>query len=125
VPFLDRKLVEFTMGVPMGEKLHGGTPKYVLKKALEGTLPDDIIYRKKMGFGAPMREWLGSEFGRAAEETIMDSRLRGQRLFDYDHIAEMFRRHRSGEDFSLPIWTLYNLTAWYDRWVAGDERGWA
>jgi asparagine synthase (glutamine-hydrolysing) len=125
VPFLDRKLVEFTMGVPMADKVNAGTPKYLLKKALEGTLPDDIIYRKKMGFGAPMSEWLASEFGRAAEATIMDSRLRRQRLFDYDHITDMFRRHRSGQDFSLPIWTLYNLTAWYDRWVAGDARGWA
>jgi asparagine synthase (glutamine-hydrolysing) len=65
-----------------------------------------------------MREWLRGEFGRAAEYTVMHSALRDEGLFDYDHIASMFARHRSGEDFALPIWTLYNLTAWFDRWVA-------
>ena len=123
VPFLDHKLVEFTMGIPMGEKVRHGVPKYLLKKALEGIIPDEIIYRKKMGFGAPMREWLGGEFGRAAESTIMGSRLRAERLFDYNRIADMFSRHRRGADLSLPIWTLYNVTAWYDRWIAGDARG--
>jgi asparagine synthase (glutamine-hydrolysing) len=123
VPFLDHKLVEFTMGIPMDRKIHGNTPKYLLKKTLEGILPDDIIYRKKMGFGAPMREWLAGEFGRAAESTILNSRLRSEQLFDYGHVAQMFARHRAGQDTSLPIWTLYNLTAWYDHWVAGDARG--
>lgn len=118
VPFLDHHLVGFTMGMPRELKTKNGTPKYVLKKALEGILPDDVIYRKKMGFGAPMREWLRGEFGRAAERTVMQSTLRDESFFDYQHIGGMFRRHRDGEDHSLPLWTLYNLTAWFDRWVA-------
>jgi asparagine synthase (glutamine-hydrolysing) len=118
VPFLDHHLVAFTMGLPMALKTRHGTAKHVLKKALEGILPEDVIYRKKMGFGAPMREWLRGEFGRAAETTVMNSPLRSEGLFDYQHIGAMFRRHREGEDFSLPLWTLYNLTAWFDRWVA-------
>jgi asparagine synthase (glutamine-hydrolysing) len=118
VPFLDHELVAFTMGLPMGLKTKNGMPKHLLKKALEGVLPDDVIYRKKAGFGAPMREWLRGDFGRAAEHTVMHSALRGEGLFDYQHIAAMFRRHREGEDFALPLWTLYNLTAWFDRWVA-------
>jgi asparagine synthase (glutamine-hydrolysing) len=121
VPFLDHKLVEFTMGVPMDLKIAGGVPKHLLKKACEGLIPRNIIDRKKMGFGAPMREWLRSDFGRAAESTVMGSALRREGYLDYGEVASMFRRHRGGEDVSLPIWTLYNLTAWYDRWV--DRRG--
>jgi asparagine synthase (glutamine-hydrolysing) len=122
VPFLDHKLVEFTMGIPTSLKLKGGVPKYLLKKSCEGLIPTHIIHRKKMGFGAPMKEWLRGEFGRTAEATIMESPLRREGYFDYDHIRDMFRRHRNGEEFSLPIWTLYNLTAWFDRWVAGRCR---
>ena len=118
VPFLDHHLVGFTMGIPKTLKTKDGTPKYILKKALEGVIPNDVIYRKKMGFGAPMREWLRGDFGRAAERTVMHSALRSEGFFDYQHISTMFRRHRDGEDFSLPLWTLYNLTAWFDRWVA-------
>jgi asparagine synthase (glutamine-hydrolysing) len=120
VPFLDHALVEYTMGLPLGLKTHGGQAKYVLKKALENILPDEIIYRKKKGFGAPMREWLQGDFGRAAEQTILTSRLRGEGFFDYAFIADLFARHRSGQDCSLPIWTIYNLTAWFDHWIAGS-----
>jgi asparagine synthase (glutamine-hydrolysing) len=120
VPFLDHALVEYTAGLPLALKTQGGQPKFVLKKALEPVLPHEIIYRKKMGFGAPMREWLRGEFGREAEATITGSRLRREGIFDYTHIGDMFRRHRSGEDLSLPLWTLYNLTAWYDHWIGGS-----
>lgn len=119
VPFLDHPLVEYTAGLPLGLKTRGGEPKYVLKKALEPVLPHEVIYRKKMGFGAPMREWLRGDFGHEAERTVMGSRLRGEGLFDYALIGGMFQRHRGGEDLSLPLWTLYNLTAWYDHWIGG------
>jgi asparagine synthase (glutamine-hydrolysing) len=119
VPFLDHKLVEFTMGVPMGLKVKGGVPKHILKKACDGLIPADIIHRKKMGFGAPMRDWLRGDFGRAAEATILASPLRREAYFDDDYVRDLFRGHRAGRDLGLPIWTLYNLTAWFDRWVAG------
>jgi hypothetical protein len=45
--------------------------------------------------------------------------MRGEGLFRYDRIASLFAEHRAGQDRSLPIWILYNLTAWYDRWFAG------
>jgi asparagine synthase (glutamine-hydrolysing) len=120
VPFLDHKLVEFTMGVPMGLKVRNGVPKHLLKRACAGLIPDSIIHRPKVGFGAPMREWLRGEFGRAAEATVLGSRLRCLGFLDYGRVADMFRQHRAGADHGLGIWTLYNLTAWFDRWVAGD-----
>jgi asparagine synthase (glutamine-hydrolysing) len=120
VPFLDHKLVEFTMGVPMSLKVKGDVPKYLFKRVCQGLVPDNIIHREKMGFGAPMKEWLRGEFGRAAEATIMESPLRREGYFDYARIQELFERHRRGESRELPIWTLYNLTAWFDRWVAGS-----
>lgn len=120
VPFLDHRLVELSMAVPMSLKVKNAVPKYVLKKSCEDLLPDDIIYRKKMGFGAPMREWLQGEFGRESEETVMGSTLKGEGYFDYERIRRMFLEHRRGRDNGLKLWTLYNLTAWFDRWVARD-----
>lgn len=119
VPFLDHRLVEFTMGIPTSLKVKRDVPKYLLKKACEGILPADVIHRKKMGFGAPMREWLRGDFGRAVETTILESSLRREGYFHDEYVAGLFRRHRAGRDVSLPIWTLYNLTAWFDRWIAG------
>jgi asparagine synthase (glutamine-hydrolysing) len=118
VPFLDHELVEFTMGLPLNVKVGNGIQKKLLKQVARGVIPDQVIDRPKVGFGAPMKEWLRGEFGRHAEAAVMSSPLRAEALFDYDRVRELFARHRAGQDRSLPIWILYNLTAWYDTWFA-------
>jgi asparagine synthase (glutamine-hydrolysing) len=119
VPFLDHRLVELTMGIPMAFKVAGGVPKAILKRAVADLLPDAIIHRPKVGFGVPMREWLRSDLGRSIETTITRSALHAEGYFDEAAVAALFRRHRAGRDLSLPIWILYTLGAWHDRWVAG------
>jgi asparagine synthase (glutamine-hydrolysing) len=119
VPFLDHRLVELTMALPMASKVAGGVTKHLLKRACEGILPADVIHRPKVGFAAPMAEWLRGDFGRHAEATVLASPLTRDGLLDAGAIRPLFQRHRAGGDTSLAIWTLYNLAAWFDRWVAG------
>jgi asparagine synthase (glutamine-hydrolysing) len=123
VPFLDHKLVEFSIDIPMADKVHGGEAKYLLKKAVEGIIPHEIIYRKKMGFGAPMTQWMQGEFGRHVQDTVARSRILDRGFFNRDVINRYFELHREGRaDFSLYLWTLFNLVAWYDYWIDGDVR---
>ncbi len=120
VPFLDHELVEYTMDIPMEYKARGGVAKSLLKKAVTGLIPDEIIHRRKMGFGAPMTQWLRGAFGLRVETAIMHSRLLDRGWFNADYIQRLCADHRSGRrDNSLYIWTLYNLTAWYDYWIDG------
>jgi len=120
VPFLDHHLVEYTNDIPMDQKVKGRTAKYLLKKAVEGVIPDEIIYRKKMGFGAPMSQWLKGEFGQYVRGRMMASGLMKRGYFDQDYVASLFDGHFNGRrDNSLYIWTLFNLTAWYDYWIEG------
>lgn len=122
VPFLDHDLVEFTMDIPMSAKVKAGQTKHLLKKSVEGIIPDDIIYRKKMGFAAPMAQWLEGDFGKQAEAEIVSSPLLGQMGFDKSHIATLIGDHRRGrKDNSLLVWVLYNLTAWHGHWIEGDR----
>lgn len=122
VPFLDNKLIEFSMDIPMEYKVRGGTSKYLLKKAVEGVIPDEIIHRKKMGFGAPMTQWMRGDFGREVEQSMLSSRLLDRGFFRKDYIRDMFKDHHSGRrDNSLYIWTLFNLSAWYDYWIEGKS----
>lgn len=118
VPFLDHKLVEFTMSIPEEWKTRDGRAKYILKKAVEGWIPDHVINRKKMGFAAPMAEWLRGEFGHQVEKTIAASRLLDRPFFKRDHVDELLREHRSGaRNNAVKVWTLFNLVAWYDYWI--------
>jgi asparagine synthase (glutamine-hydrolysing) len=118
VPFLAHKLVEFSMDIPMTAKTRDNTAKYLLKKAVEGIIPHQIIYRKKMGFGAPMSHWLKGQFGLEARSRILASPLLERGYFNSNYIDDLFVQHRSGErDTSLYLWTLFNLTSWYDYWI--------
>jgi asparagine synthase (glutamine-hydrolysing) len=120
VPFLDHKLVEFTMDIPEEWKTRGGEPKYLLKKAFEGVIPDNILYRKKMGFGAPMSDWMRTDFGHAVRSSVLSSGLLKRGLLNVPYIHKLFDWHFSGRmDASLYLWAIYNLTAWYDLWVDG------
>ncbi len=121
VPFLDHKLVEFSMRIPTPLKIQDGRGKYLLRLAMRGILPDSIIDRPKQGFGAPVREWLMGELYGPARDGVLQSRLRDESLFDYDLIGRMFETHRDGRrDHSWHLWTLYNLSRWYDYWIDGQ-----
>jgi asparagine synthase (glutamine-hydrolysing) len=118
VPFLDHKLIEFTMDIPEQWKIRGGEPKYLLKKALNGLIPDNILYRKKMGFGAPMSDWMRTDFGRAVRSSVLSSGLLKRGLLNESYIKKLFDWHFSGRlNASLYLWAIYNLTAWYDLWI--------
>jgi asparagine synthase (glutamine-hydrolysing) len=118
VPFLDHALVEFSMDIPAADKIKGGVAKHLLKRAVAGLIPDDIIHRKKMGFAAPMAEWLRGDFGHAAKREILASPLLDEIGADRDMIGRMIGDHRSGKrDAALLIWVLFNLTAWHAHWI--------
>src|SRR5262249_19797810 len=107
--------------LPTELKIRGGQLKYLLKKAMTGILPDEIIHRPKQGFGAPLKEWLRGELYGEAFSSVMHSRLREENLLAYDLVERLFLQHRSSRrDHSWHLWTLYNLSRWYDHWIAQE-----
>src|SRR5262249_4190264 len=120
VPFLDHKLVEFAMGIPQGMKYRGRETKHLLKLALKGKIPDRVLQRKKKGFGVPVSEWMLDRLGTVIEDSIMESPLRRRNLFDSSYIKHLFDEQRSHQtNYSFFLWSLFNLTLWYDRWIEG------
>ncbi|CAN5680058.1 amidotransferase 1, exosortase A system-associated [soil metagenome] len=120
VPFLDHHLVEFALSLPRSLKVEGKSGKHILKRALEEILPRDVLYKRKRGFGAPVKGWFrGTETG-ALEAQVMSSSLRKCDLFDYNFIARLFDEHRRGaRDWGFQLWALLNLSLWYERWIDG------
>ena len=85
VPFLDRDFAEFVAwNVPPRLKLHGSirpTTKYILRKAMAGTLPTEVLRQAKAGFGAPIDYWLAHELKPMVDELLSESRLKKPRHF--------------------------------------------
>jgi asparagine synthase (glutamine-hydrolysing) len=122
VPFLDHRLVEYSMTIPQEFKIKNGEPKYILKKAVEGIVPNNIIYRKKQGFAAPMNEWLRNEWSTYAENTIRESTLVKQGILQYGFIKQMIESHRRRKiDAGQNIWNLLNLVLWHKYWIEGKD----
>lgn len=113
VPFLDHPFVEFAAAVPDRLKLRGGVGKYILKRAVEDILPRDIVYRKKMGFPTPLRQWLMEP---GTETLIAQLQERDGLLaeyVDFTYLNDLLARHKSGrEDATDRIWRLVNLQLW-------------
>lgn len=119
-PFLDHQLVEFVMSLPPRLKYRRGVGKVVLKNAVHHLLPSEVTTRKKQGFGTPAKEWLRGPFASEAHRAVSASALRERQLLRYEVIDRLFAEHRAGtNDWSYQLWNLYNISRWYDHWIAG------
>ncbi len=117
-PFLDHRLVELVFQFPESLKIKNGTSKYVLKKAVEGLIPDEIINRRKQGFAAPVTEWLKGELYDWSKSEILNSKLVKEEFLVPSSIEKMFSIHKSGKkNFGQLLWNLLNLSLWYKRWI--------
>jgi len=118
VPFLDHHLVEYALGVPRELKVEGRSGKHILKRALEEILPGDVLYRRKRGFGAPVRQWFRGENSRLLAERVTNSPLRRRDFLDYDFVERLLAEHQRGtRDWGFQLWALLNLSLWYERWI--------
>jgi asparagine synthase (glutamine-hydrolysing) len=112
VPLLDHKLVEWISGLPPDLKLRGGEGKYVFKKALEPYLPEDILYRDKMGFSVPLANWFRGPLRQRVSDALLGETLANTGMFNRPFLEEMLEQHQSGRrDYSAPLWTLLMFEA--------------
>jgi asparagine synthase (glutamine-hydrolysing) len=118
VPFLDHRIVEFAFRLPRCIKLGpNDVPKYILKKASEGILPNEHIYRKKMGFAAPVNEWLKTDLKQFLEDHLFQSELLRTHT-NIGYIQNLVRERQSGaRNNGQLLWSLLNLTLWEERFL--------
>lgn len=114
VPFLDHKFVELAMSIPAKLKTKDGTLKYILKKAVRGTIPDVLIDRKKQGFGVPVYEWLFDKLGDFTRETI-DDVCKKTDFFNRQEINQFLNSNNGNMPHSA--WYLLNFCLWWEHYI--------
>lgn len=113
-PMLDHKFLEFAATIPPELKLKDGkVGKYIFKKAVEPYLPQDVIYRKKMGFGVPIDHWFRAELKDMVYDTLLSQRALQRGYFRRDYIEKILDRHQAGETWQYLIWNLLMLELWH------------
>jgi asparagine synthase (glutamine-hydrolysing) len=123
VPFLDHELVEWAMRLPPAYKLRDGVGKWILKKAVAPYIDEDMIYRKKQGFGAPMEDWFREgDFGKRALAAYERSEIRKLGLLDNAYFESLLRDQIGGRGGrSFEVWTVLNAVLWHESWIAGRK----
>lgn len=129
-PLFDRRLAEFSFAIPPHLKLHGACEKYVLKLAMQGRLPEDIVWRPKSGMSVPITDWVRGPLRPVIDDLLSPDSLRRRGLFRMDYVSRLrqgqdepaeTRRRRIGEK----LWALAMLEAWlrrfYDRRAARPQ----
>jgi asparagine synthase (glutamine-hydrolysing) len=122
VPFLDHIFVEFASRVPEHLKIQGKTGKYILKRAVEDLLPREIIYRPKMGFPTPLRQWFREKRAEPIYQLLLAPNKLLAEYIEKPFLLQLIDRQRSGmEDATDRIWRLLNLQLWGDLFLAGRQ----
>ncbi len=119
-PFLDHKVMEFAASLPVSYKIRGGVKKYILRKAFSGMLPDNILKRRKMGFGVPVGRWFRGELKDFMRETLLSRSCSGRGYFRPGCVKGLVEDHINGKrDLSFQLWALLNLELWHKKFMDG------
>ena len=117
-PFLDRDVIELAFRMPGQMKLRGGTRKYVLKKAMEGVLPERILHRQKEGFSIPMKNWLRRELRPLMDELLSQERVRSRGLFEWSEVERLVREHVEGRrNHAHQLFPLMVFERWAEEYL--------
>jgi len=112
VPLLDHELLEFAATIPPEMSLRQGSGKRVLKRALRGLLPDEILDRPKRGFAIPLGRWFRGGLREYVRDLLFSETARRRGIFDESYVESLFRRNEAGHDLDFQLWTLLSFELW-------------
>jgi asparagine synthase (glutamine-hydrolysing) len=113
VPFLNYEMIEMAARMPPNLKLRGFKRKYILKRAFEKLLPREVVWRKKAGFGAPLRSWLRGALRPMVDDLLSEDTVKRRGLFDSKEVRRIVAANLSGrEDYNLQVFQLLMLEFW-------------
>ncbi|MBI1747125.1 MAG: asparagine synthase (glutamine-hydrolyzing) [Acidobacteria bacterium] len=117
-PFLDHVLMEFAASLPADFKIRHLSKKYILKKALSGLLPREILHRPKMGFGVPINDWFRTDLKGMTYDVLLSKTARSRGYFNPQFIQRMIDEHVTGaRQWHYQLWNLLLLELWHRAFI--------
>ncbi len=117
VPFLDHKIVEFSLQLPSKYKIYKGQSKYILKDTFRNYLPENILKSPKKGFCAPMATWINKHFDFYFDKLLTKEYLLKQRIFDWEFIQLLrFEHKKQMVDNSMELFGIIMFDVWYRKY---------
>ena len=115
MPLLDPRVAELAWRLPVGMKIRGREGKRVLRRLLYRHVPRSLVDRPKMGFCAPVDEWLRGPLREWAEHLLSERRLREEGVFDLRPVRRRWEEHVTGaRDWRFDLWSVLMFQAWHE-----------
>jgi asparagine synthase (glutamine-hydrolysing) len=122
-PYLDYRLVEFCVNLPLRFKIRNGTQKYLMKKLLERYIPHGLVYRTKWGFPAPVGDWLYKDLRYMIDKWLSKERVRKTGILDEEMINKTVKEFLAGKKFHYKrVWSMIIFQMWYDKYIEKNDR---
>lgn len=117
-PLLDHELIEFTARIPSVLKRDASGGKVIFKRAVQRLLPQDVIIKRKMGFGVPLARWFTGQLVDLLRGSLLDDRARRRNLFEPRFVGRMVEEQSTGRrDWSSRLWALLWLELWFREFI--------
>jgi len=118
VPLLDKRMLDMAATLPPQMKIKGNNTKYIFKKALEGRLSKDVLYRSKAGFGAPMRQWLTTVAADKVEELLFSRTFEERGIFNISNVKTLWENTKNGtQDGAYTLFSLMVIELWFRQFI--------
>lgn len=112
-PLLDHRLMELAATIPLEGKIRNGQGKYLFKHSQEPRIPRDLVYRPKMGFGVPLREWFRDDMYSFAMDNLTSDRAKSRNIIECRQVEQLLQTHQRGAvDATTTIWSLVMFEVW-------------
>jgi asparagine synthase (glutamine-hydrolysing) len=124
VPLVDYEVVRFAATIPAALKQRRSVGKWILKKAVAGRVPREVIERPKTGFGVPLRTWLTGALRERMEELLSPSSIQKLGLFEPRAVDKLRKSTLAGElDGAYTLFALMCLSSWHRQFMNGGSLG--
>jgi len=116
-PLLDHQMVELAAKMDFDLKVKGygknAILKYIFKKALEGIVPHENLYREKRGFSIPLSKWFTGDLNKYTKKVLLNKHAKTKELLNQEEIKRMLNSHSEETDFAPQLWNLLTLELWF------------
>ncbi len=117
VPMLDNRITDYVLGLPSAYKVRKGQKKWILRRAIQGIVPDEILNAPKTGFGVPYGYWLRTSLSDYLRNVLWDSEIQKTEIFDMNILKTCTEEHLSGkQNHSFLLWKALNLGLWLKKY---------
>ena len=119
-PFLDYRLVEYSLSMEPNQIIRDGVTKYMLRESMKGILPEEIRTRQdKIGFETPQDEWFRTDkFQKIINEILLSESFKNRKIIDVERAQKLYAKHIKGElNISKEIWKWIHLELWFRKFI--------